>query len=580
LNSAQGIGGAVFLLAALGFPALSGEGLADAGLSGLEVECHASGESRAHEATASIPAQVRDLCERMSWDAALLLPAEQPVRVRVYGTHEAKALDMGSVESFSLAEDGRTLAVVVDEELVSRSDGRGVARMLLELAWGAPGRPVFEDGLPYLLGSESSRRESRLLAAWIAAAGEATTVAELLDPAAYGRRTMLLQAPLGAVLGEWILERGGAAALAQAWRGETPQPMPREDEWQDWLDGLVREHAAELRAHRQERAQRRPLSEHRGICFSHEGYRIHDGYVSQQADRSLEEAWQRGARSVAFTPFGYYRDVNLPEIRWPRRSARPGTETDESVLVACARARGRGMITLLKPHLWGHGWCGEIRMTNEEDWQRWFQEYGEFLVHYALLAELGGFEWFSVGCELVQTTRDHEDEWRALVGRARRLFAGGLTYSANWGEEAQDLSFADALDAVGVDHYAPLSEAADPDPEELVRAARRHLAELAALSRRYGRPLLLTEVGFPNRALPWFEPHRAGRREPLDPAAQVRCMEAFLQAWRERPDRDVIGFYWWKWPSYDRFLERPREYWPGSPEALEVLERLFEAPPN
>ena len=72
----------------------------------------------------------------------------------------------------------------------------------------------------------------------------------------------------------------------------------------------------------------------------------------------------------------------------------------------------------------------------------------------------------------------------------------------------------------------------------------RALDPLEAASRRWKRPVLLTEAGFPSvptaAKAPWRE-----ERAPADVWLQARCYEATLRALSRRPW--VEGAFFWLW---------------------------------
>lgn len=499
---------------------------------------------------------------------------DRAATVRIFATHEERGLRVGAEASFEVTAEPLTCDVVV-ETGVTRQSGRAEALLFLVGRHGPAPTALLADGASYALADEDAVKDYRATAAWLEDAGEATPIEALLDPVRYDQRSALVQSALAAVLMELVLEREGPDGLLRCWRGDPVDVAVYGPLYRARLRRLVDDHRHWMDARRAARGARRVETRHRGVCFAHEGYRVHDGYLSDMARRSLERARDAGARAVSITPFGYYRDPNAPDLRWPRRTGpRAGQESDESILVASARARALGMTTMLKPHLWGHGWCGTIRMTAEADWDAWFANYGEFLVHYAILAERAEFDWLSIGCELVETTRGNADRWRALARRARRLFAGGLCYAANWGEEMERVDFADALDAIGVDFYFPLSDEDDPSDDALRRGAADALARTAALRERHGRPILLTEVGYPSRAAPWKDPFEVSRGSPEHAALQARCLRAFAAAFAAQDGVD--GFYVWKWPTFDHWADRGRvDYWPAGEESMRALERAF-----
>ena len=156
-----------------------------------------------------------------------------------------------------------------------------------------------------------------------------------------------------------------------------------------------------------------------------------------------------------------------------------------------------------------------IAMRSEADWRRWFESYEAYVLPYARDAQAAGADMFCVGREMDSTVVRREADWRALVARIRAEFHGPLTYSANF-DTWQGIGFWDALDFIGVSAYFPLSDRPSPSLAELEAGWDRALAPLEQASRRFGRPVLLTEAGFPSiptaAKAPWREERVAGRR--------------------------------------------------------------------
>jgi hypothetical protein len=186
---------------------------------------------------------------------------------------------------------------------------------------------------------------------------------------------------------------------------------------------------------------------------------------------------------------------------------------------------------------------GRIEMRGEEDWRRWFASYESYLLPYARQAQEAGADLFCVGREIDLTVRLREADWRRLIARVRAEFKGPLTYSANF-DDWQAIGFWDALDFIGVSAYFPLSQRADPPLSELEAGWERALAPLELAHRRWNRPVLLTEAGFPSVPtaawVPWKE-----ERTPADVWLQSRCYEATLRALARRPW--IEGAFFWLW---------------------------------
>ena len=93
-----------------------------------------------------------------------------------------------------------------------------------------------------------------------------------------------------------------------------------------------------------------------------------------------------------------------------------------------------------------------------------------------------------------------------------------LTYAANW-TDYRRVPFWDALDAIGIQAYFPLTDADDPGLAELRAAWRTRMATLRRYSDEVGRHIVFTELGY-NRAhdaarRPWEHDSDGPSAEPL-----------------------------------------------------------------
>src|SRR5262249_53490043 len=153
-----------------------------------------------------------------------------------------------------------------------------------------------------------------------------------------------------------------------------------------------------------------------------------------------------------------------------------------------------------------------------------------------------------VGHELASSTAADPEHWRLLIGRVRRVYSGPLSYCANW-DEAARVPFWDALDLIAVSFYAPLTPRATRDPGRLRAGAAQALAGLHAVARRFGRPLLIAELGYPSTAnaavRPWDD-----TPTPPEPDLQRECFAAAIEAMD--PDEWIAGVHIWKWGTAPR----------------------------
>jgi len=242
-------------------------------------------------------------------------------------------------------------------------------------------------------------------------------------------------------------------------------------------------------------------------------------------------------------PFAYMREAGAPGIGFIHR--RPGGETDEGTVRAVSDARELGMAAMVKPQIWvGRGrFVGEVAMGSEEDWKRFFDSYRRFLVHHALVSEAAGAALYCVGTELIATEK-REKQWRETIAAVRLATGAPLLYAANWAAGAPKVPFWDALDAIGVDFYDPLSREAGATDAALEAGAAAAAAPVEKLALAAGKPVVFTEAGYPAVRAAWMAPHDERSGRPPDPGDCARSIAAVFRALKGKSWWK--GVYWWK----------------------------------
>jgi hypothetical protein len=190
-----------------------------------------------------------------------------------------------------------------------------------------------------------------------------------------------------------------------------------------------------------------------------------------------------------------------------------------------------------------NGGHNRLAMRSDADWRLWFEQYEGYILPYARDAQQAGADMFSIGRELDSSVIEREADWRLLVAKIRREFHGPLTYSANF-DSWEKIGLWDALDFIGISAYFPLATSEDPTVAEMEAGWARALEPLEAASRKWDRPVLFTETGFPAipsaARAPWRE-----EKVPADVWLQARCYEATLRVLAERPW--IEGSFFWLW---------------------------------
>jgi len=222
------------------------------------------------------------------------------------------------------------------------------------------------------------------------------------------------------------------------------------------------------------------------------------------------------------------------------------TPTEASLLRTFRQAHYRGLRIMFFPTInltneakdptW---WRGNIEPAN---WDLWWRNYTAFNVHLAALAQEGGVEWYSVGTEMGSTHR-FPDRWRALVAEVRRVFKGKITYSVNF-DSHDSFSFGDCLDVIGMNTYDPIAKHDDYPTEAQIRDAWWWMVYKArTLRERFGRPVMITEVGYPSVAGAHSDPWDFRTPRQADPGLQNLLVGGALKVLRNWTDGDAVFYY-------------------------------------
>jgi hypothetical protein len=219
---------------------------------------------------------------------------------------------------------------------------------------------------------------------------------------------------------------------------------------------------------------------------------------------------------------------------------------------------------MVKPHVNlddPHLGRSEINFGQDKTaWDVWFASYTRFIIHYARLAQ-----------EVV----DQAEQWRKIIGGVRQVYKGSLTYAALSYREEYRISWWDALDAIGVNAYYPLTLTTTPTIAQLKLGWTPATLLLDSLAKRWNRPIIFTEIGYlsvdgSNRA-----PGYWALDGPIDLQEQADCYQAVFEVFQEKTWWQ--GVFWWSWsvdPKQGGLSDRT--YTARNKPAGEILKRYFE----
>ncbi len=297
-----------------------------------------------------------------------------------------------------------------------------------------------------------------------------------------------------------------------------------------------------------------PEATWRGVCLAHNWQgNGRAGYGTEAGAQTLDYLVDVGADWVSLTPFGWLDELHSVTIGGEHTGEVPGGgESSARLEGAVAQAKARGVKVMLKPHLWvrGGAWQGHVAPRDgagQPAWDAWWDSYRGFILYYASFAQRHQLDALVVAIELPSAVGHARGQGLLqTIAAVREVYDGPLLYGANWDEQVAPEVWA-ALDMVGVQLYAPLSHAPDPDVSMMRAGLRPHLRRWADIARAANKPLVLTEVGY--RASPtaasapyaWPE-HQEGARE-VDEALQARAYHALFA---EAAAHNVRGLFLWK----------------------------------
>ena len=242
---------------------------------------------------------------------------------------------------------------------------------------------------------------------------------------------------------------------------------------------------------------------------------------------------------------------------------------DAALLKTLRAARRRGLALSLMPMIQlqrrrSHEWRG---LLSPEEPARWWRDYRVELQRLATIATQGEVERLFIGSELNSLEGDR-GAWTTLIQGLRRRFRGRLSYSANW-DHYTTPAFWDQLDELSISAYFPV----DDHPR---RRWREALGQLSRFAKRLGKPLLISEYGYPPlrsaSARPWDETSDAS----LDLRLQAKLTEVALAEIMGAPRDQLAAAFLWNWFGFGGTADR--SYSPRGRPVHAVIESAFQRP--
>ncbi|MNM14959.1 hypothetical protein D3C81_251820 [compost metagenome] len=301
-------------------------------------------------------------------------------------------------------------------------------------------------------------------------------------------------------------------------------------------------------------------------------------YRTPEAENSLNKLAETGSEWIALSFLTWQDTIHSTRVYFDYGY----TPTDRDIMHAVKKAKALGLKVCLKPVVNSRDgiWRARIGFPDEAEqyWDEWFQSYGDFILHYAELAEELGCEMFCIGCEMVATER-RSSQWRKLIGEVREIYTGPIVYNANHGKE-DGIDWLDAVDIIGTSAYYPVASGPGETYEHMLAEWERVKPGLKKLSERYGKPVLFIEIGCRSAdgcaAMPWDFMHLD---LPVSEREQANFYRSALEAFWNEPW--FMGYFWWDWRTRLYPIEQAAEdrgFDIYGKEAEQVLRKYYLSP--
>ncbi len=237
------------------------------------------------------------------------------------------------------------------------------------------------------------------------------------------------------------------------------------------------------------------------------------------------------------------------------------TESDANLLAGFQAAQAAGLSVVFKASLSALNGT-PVSSLAPADVGSFFASYTAEIVHLATIAQAGGVETFAIGNEMSSLSgQQYRGYWTDLIAAVREVYHGELTYAAAT-DEASRVSFWDQLDVIGVNTYPPLTSSTTPTVQDLVNAwsevpfdpyyaaafdNKSPVDFLHSLSEQYGRPVLMTEMGYRSVDGTAIRPGGWTTAGTPDLGEQADAYKAFFQVWTAHGGSWLKGVELWQW---------------------------------
>jgi len=295
---------------------------------------------------------------------------------------------------------------------------------------------------------------------------------------------------------------------------------------------------------------------------------------------------QTNVENIVLVPYAYQESHQDAELQ-VRELQRSGSRRDSTFRNIALAAKDAGLSVTFKPHIWmrtdSDKWRSDIEFTSDSLENLWGDRYRDLILRYAEVSEEVGAPYYCIGAELTSLTFKYPGYWRELIRAVRKVYSGKIFYAANWYLEYEQIDFWDELDMIGVQAYFPLTKNENPSKKDVVNGWKSHKSKLRAISRKYNKPILFSEVGYRSTSCAaihpweWVDDHDGSdaKKFTLSLESQATCYDAFFETfWKEDW---FAGAMIWQWRGNHTKAGGPTnvDFTPQNKPAQQVIEEWY-----
>ena len=204
---------------------------------------------------------------------------------------------------------------IVKNDWIDGDDFSAIAGYLIEKNYGKSKYKFLSDGLSTYFSQNWRGKGFEYWASKIYLSKYFPSLNELLNNKTYNYQSDLISKPLAATFIRFYINKyGKEKTLAlYKWKGNFRKYKIRrlEKEWKNYLKVISKKYKQQLDIYKNNFPM--PISGfQKGLSYAHEGYRIHNGYLSKSSYESLKKAVELGTNSISIIPFTSIRNPKKP----------------------------------------------------------------------------------------------------------------------------------------------------------------------------------------------------------------------------------------------------------------------------